>query len=193
MPRVTFDGIHTDKATNQLETIDYAHHEIHSGSSYFNEEFIQVPANDVLDIRWQTGDAAKWSHWLIHIITESEFHLTFYEDVKALTNPGTALTGKNRDRNSTKTSNWQTFDYIINTNLENANADTDLTDAVTLGTAASGSGRNKSGEGGHEEELILKQNSIYCLRFENQSGAQKYVDYLMEWYEHTNKEGRTIK
>ncbi len=176
-----------DKVSRALNTISYEHHEIHGGSSYFNEEFISVPANDVLDIRWQVSDTTSWSHWLMHIVTEGEFHITFYEDVKALTNAGTALTAKNRNRNSDKTNNWQEFDYIINTSLALANADTDLTDAFTLGTAASGSGRNKSGEGGHTEELLLKQNSIYCMRFENQSAATKYVDYVMDWYNHTSK------
>jgi len=184
-----YDKVRIDASTNSLQTVDYAHHEIHSESAYFNEEFIQVPANDVLDIRFETGNATKWSHWLMHIITEGEFHITFYEDVNAFTEADqVALTAKNRNRNSGNTSNWQDFNYIINTNLANANADTDLdSPTFTMGTAASGSGRNKSGEGGHEEELILKQNSKYCMRFENQSSATKYVDYVMDWYEHTNK------
>jgi len=183
------DDVRIDASTNSLQTVTYEHHEIHGGSSYFNEEFVQVPANDVLDIRFETANATKWSHWLMHIITEGEFHITFYEDVNAFTEADqVALTAKNRNRNSGNTSNWQDFNYIINTNLANANSDTDLTGVTTLGTAASGSGRNKSGEGGHEEELILKQNSKYCLRFENQSSATKYVDYVMDWYEHTDKD-----
>ncbi|MCP3681593.1 MAG: hypothetical protein GY861_02790 [bacterium] len=178
-----------DSSTHSFQIVDYAHHEIHSGSSYFNEQFIQVPNGDVLDIRFHTGNSTKWSHWLMHIITEGEFHITFYEDVAGFTEADqVSLTAKNRNRNSGNISNWQDFNYIINTNVGNANNDTDLTGATTLGTAATGSGRNKSGEGGHEEELVLKQNSRYVMRFENQSAAQKYVDYVMDWYEHTNKD-----
>ncbi len=184
---VTVNPARLDTSTMSLQMIDYPHHENHAGSAYFNEEFIQVPANDVLDIRWQVSNTTRWSHWLMHIITEGEFHITFYEDVAALTTAGTALTAKNRNRNSANASNWQAFDYIINVDLSAANADTNLSGATTLGTAASGSGRNKAGEGGHDEEIICKQDSIYCMRFENQSGATKYVDYVMDWYEHTDK------
>ncbi len=176
-----------DGATSALVGIDYAHHEIHGGSSYYNERFVQVPAGDVLDIRFWTGNTTKWSHFIAHIITEAEFHVNLYEDVEAFTTAGITLTAVNRDRNSSKTSNWQYFDYILTANAAAANVTTDMTGCINIGKAASGSGRNKSGEGGHEEELILKQDTKYVLRFESRAQNERYVDYVLDWYEHTNR------
>ena len=77
--------------------------------------------------------------------------------------------------------------HIINVDLAAANADTDISGATVLAMAKTGTGRRQPGEGGHDEELVLKQNTGYCLRFENQTNAAKYVDWILDFYQHTAK------
>ena len=176
-----------DKTTNAINVVNYEHHEIHSGSNYTNEWQIHVPADDVLDIRLVAPDNAKWLHWTIDYNTEAEFRFTMYENI-AISVAGTSLTAINNNRNSTKTSGLTAFDYIINTNLDLANADTNIGSATIIGIGATGSGRSQAGSSfARSGELIFKQGYGYCLRFKNQSNAEKYVDWKMEWYEHTNK------
>jgi len=176
-----------DSSTNAIETISYAHHEAHAGSHYQNEMFVAVPADDILDIRFVTPASTKWLHWIIEYNTEAEFEFTMYE-VITITNAGTALTAINNNRNSTNTSGLTAFDYITNVNIAAANSDTGLGSAIILGQGHTGSGRSQAGSSfDRGAEIILKSGTGYCLRFDNESNAEKYVDWKMEWYEHTNK------
>lgn len=182
----TYQTPRLDAATHSIQTIDYAHHEVHAGDSYHNEFYVDVLADDILDIRLVTPATTKWLHWVWEYKTEAEFIVTFYEGV-TITNPGTALTALNADRNSNNTTGLTTFDYILNTDLAAANADTSIASATIIGKAHSGSGSKQVGEGRRDLELILKQNTGYCIRFDNGTNATKYVDWFMGWYEHTNK------
>lgn len=65
-----------------------------------------------------------------------------------------------------------------------ANADTTVNAANRLLGGVIGA-KQTGGTRTREREIILKQNSTYCLRIiANTAG---FVDYLFEWYEHTNK------
>jgi hypothetical protein len=65
-----------------------------------------------------------------------------------------------------------------------ANADTNVTGATLLESGIAGSGK-QGGNHERDNELILKQNTLYCLRMiANTAG---YINYELEWYEHTNR------
>jgi len=175
-----------DSATSAIITTNAEHHEIHEGDHYYNEMVVHVPADDVLDIRIVAPDTTKWIHWAIEYNTEAEFEFTMYETI-AITNAGTALTAVNNNRNSTNTTGLTSFDYITNVDLAAANADTNIVSASVIGQGHTGSGRSQAGASfGAGGEIVFKQGLGYCLRFENASNAEKYVDWKMEWYEHTN-------
>jgi hypothetical protein len=74
--------------------------------------------------------------------------------------------------------------YEVQANLAAANADTDISTAILLKSGISGSGKT-GGSDNRENELILKQGAIYCLRAIASTAG--YIDFDMEWYEHTNK------
>lgn len=62
--------------------------------------------------------------------------------------------------------------------------DVDVSGATLLSTGVSGAGRN-SGEESREMELILKQNEDYVFRAT--ANAAGYVNFRLNWYEHTDK------
>ena len=51
--------------------IDYAYHEIHSGSHYYVKGYEDLAINEVLDFTWQMPNTTKWIHWACKINTES--------------------------------------------------------------------------------------------------------------------------
>jgi len=171
-----------DDSTETLQIIQYEHHEIHSGSHYLIDDVVDLAINNVMDIRITTPDTTKWGHFTLAIECESETEWFIYEDV-AITTVGTAKTPINNNRNSLNASGLA-FDMITNGSLTDANADTDLTGATELRHNITGAGKN-AGVTARNNEKILKQNTIYCVRFISNTAG--YVNYSFNWYEHTNK------
>ena len=182
VPQVGIDSANVNSETNAVKVVDYEHHEIHSGSHYFHVDVRDLSINEVYDIRITVPDTTKWAHFTFRLESESETLWYLYEDV-AISTVGTTEVLYNNNRNSANTSGLA-VDEILNTSLSNANADTDLTGASTLLTGIIGAGR-VGGADARNKEIILQQNTIYCIR--TVASAAGYVDYTLEWYEHTNK------
>ena len=172
-----------DYPTHTLQIIDYPHHEIHVGSHYFATGVATLPINDVLDFTWVMPNTTKWVHWMWKLDTSSEMAWYVYEGAVITNALANTVTPFNSDRNSLSTSGT-VMKYEIQADLAAANADTDVTGATLLKSGISGAGRTAGGDG-REYEMILKQNTIYCLRAV--ATAAGYIDFDMEWYEHTNR------
>ena len=173
-----------DAATHTLQTIDYEHHEIHSESHYFVTGWQDLSINNVLDFTWQMPDSTTWSHWTWRISTESETLWQIYE-VAVATNPlANAVTPYNNNRNSGNTS-VTTMKFELQSDLAAANADTDVSGGTLIASGISGSGRD-GGFVDRSHEVILKQNTLYCLRAT--ASAAGFISFDMQWYEHVNKE-----
>lgn len=180
------DDVRIDASTNSLQTVDYAHHEVHAGSSYILRSFVDLSINNVADFRITTANTTKWIHMIIGFTTEAETESILYEGA-VISVAGTAATPRNRNRNHNAGSPDQstlTVDFISNTSLSLANDDTDVTGAVTLVDAMTGSGK-EGGTTRGTNEFILKQNTIYCGRFIAESAG--WISFDLEWYEHTDK------
>jgi hypothetical protein len=172
-----------DTTTHAGIIIDYAHHEVHSGSHYSVRGYQDLAINNVLDFTWQMPNTTKWIHWTWRIETESETQWNVYEKAVATTPLANTVTPINNNRNSSNTSGT-TMKFEKQTNLAGANADTDVTGATLLCSGISGAGKD-SGRADRSNELIMKQNALYCLRAI--ATAAGYINFAMEWYEHTNK------
>lgn len=171
-----------DASTQALIMVDYEHHEIHGGSHYFIKDVVDLALNNVIDIQFTTPDVTKWNHLTFSITCESETEWFIYEGASIVA-AGTTLPAINNNRNSLNTTQ-NTVDLQDNTSLANANADTDVSGATELAHGIVGSGKD-GGTNGRSEEIITKQNTIYCFRaIANSAG---FVDVSLEWYEHTNK------
>jgi len=178
----SYFGIEKNPETGAAKTITYEHHEIHRGSHYFIEDVEDLAINNVIDVQWTTPNTTQWAHFTFILNCEAETEWMIYEGA-TINTAGTSLTPVNNDRNSGNTSN-ATIASILNTSVANANADTAVAGATEIAHGIVGAGRD-GGVIGRDREIILKQNTIYCFRAI--ANAAGYTNFLMEWYEHTNR------
>lgn len=163
-----------DRSTGALQTIDYAHHEVHVGSSYFAFKDTSVNSGDSLVLLIRTPNTTKWAHFGFEVIANGEIEFTLIEGV-TVSDTGTAMTEFNANRNS----------------LNAATVAINYTPTVSGGTrvyhARLGSGRNAGEIHGTGEEIILAQNAAYKLRAIARATPVFFTVY-MSWYEHTDKD-----
>jgi len=179
-----YDQVRIDASTNSLQTIDYAHHEIHGGSTYDYTEVFELTNGQVLDIQVTAPAGTKYAHLIYDYLTEKETEFWMWENV-AINTPGTAVTPRNHRRPSAD-STMLTIKYIINADLTDANADTVVAGATQLVHTITGEGGKKGsgGSAGSREEWILKPED-YSFRWE--AKADGYVALHLDYYEHTDK------
>jgi len=180
----TFQVPRIDRPTHTLQTIEYEHHEIHAGSHFFVKNYQTLSINQVLDFTFVTPNTTKWTHFLWDLATESQTNWLIYEGATITNALANALTPLNSDRNSLNAS-VNTLRFEVQANLAGANADTNVTGATLIASGISGVGKGGQGVSGRDSEIILKQNTIYCFRAIATSAG--YINYDMEWYEHTNR------
>jgi len=175
--------LRVDASTHSIQTLTYEHHEIHSGSHYYIEDVADLSLNNVYDMQWVTPNTTKWSHFIFELNCESETEWMIYEGA-VITNAGSAVVAINNNRNSTNTS-VNTITSQLNTSLANANLDTSVLAATEIAHGIVGAGKD-SGSVTRSDELILKQNTTYCMRAI--ATAAGYINFRVKWYEHTDKD-----
>ena len=162
-----------DSSTQTIQTIDYAHHEIHDGSYFKASATSDLSINNTLDFLLVTPNTTKWGHFFFTVENESEADMKVYE-ANVLTSNGTAVSAINKNRNSATTASITAFLYpsIGSTGSQ-------------IYTWHSGSGRGGGGSDRNDDEWILKQNSNYLMRIT--ATAAGWVAIRAAWYEHTSK------
>jgi len=168
----TEDGV--DSSTNSLQIINYEHHEIHGGSHYYIEGTATLGNGGTLYVKLVTPNTTKWSHFGWRIISSGILTTTLVEDPTGGMTGGTGITPLNNNRNSGNTSG-----------MTITSGTTACTGGTQISVEAFGS---KSGGGAinRSDELILKQNAIYCRTFISGT-AGNIVSFKASWYEHTDK------
>lgn len=175
--------IKIDGSTQDIQVITHEHAEIHGGDHYHIVDYVELAINNVYDIQITTPDTAKWAHLTFDIDVESETEWCAYLDV-VINTQGSPENVLNNNENSVNTSGL-VVNGISNTSVANANLDTDISGASIRECGIIGSGKKSLGASSRAREIELKQNSIYTLRFI--AKAAGYVNYDLEWYEHTDK------
>jgi hypothetical protein len=173
----TYQNPRLDPSTHTMQTIDYAHHEIHSGSNFYTKGWLDLTNGQVFNFLIVTPDTTKWAHMLVSFASELESNITVYEGATA-SNNGTAVAAFNRDRNNLTAST--TLVYHTPTVAGGA-------EGTIIATYKIGSSRAIGGEARSEAELILKQNTKYLVRITNDTANNNWFGYLANWYEHINK------
>lgn len=172
-----------DAATHSIQTISYPHHEIHAGSSYVCRDVIDLSVGDFWDIQITTPAGTKWAHMTFEFDVESETEFWVYMNV-TINVAGDALTCGNRNLNVDNPTTL-VIKGIENTSEANANADTAVAGATLLAHGIIGSGRQEGGMSASRQEVILKASEDFTVRFKANSAG--YVNYHLDWYEHTSK------
>ncbi len=170
-------GLGVDNSTQALETVDYAHHEIHSGSSYSACYVNDAAASAFAKIFIQTPNTTKWDHLTFSVDAEDEVEVTLYE---AATAAGTTVgaTPINRNRNSSK---------VSGTNIYTSSAITATTSPTLLCKRHLASVFSTGKALRQDDEFVLKQNTTYALQAENVSAGASQISINANWYEHTDK------
>jgi hypothetical protein len=198
-PKTVSDGfrhITIDPATHTIQTIDYSHHEIHSGSSYTVSVGQMVSdTNDRTAIGFTTGNTTKWAHMVITAAAGAASWLYVREAATIANTQGADVTCYNRDRNSSKTSlmkGTSTGTAVAGKVTYFAEADqADYTENGTLiyqEMLASGSKSKSGGTSRGTSELILKQNTAYLIYLKALNADDNVQNIVLDWYEHTNRD-----
>ena len=172
--------VRVDSATHALETIEYEHHEIHSGSSYTISDVQNV---DTTTILWMitTPAGTKYTHIIPSIECSGEFLVTETEgsDYTA----GTALAVINRNRTGTPSvaGTIVTRAPTVGTTLGATTLRIERVGATSVAgkTVSAGNSRGSS-------EFVLKPATKYIISV--QTFADVWVTLRLDWYEHTNKD-----
>ena len=171
-------GVDTD--TRTLQTIDYAHHEIHSGSHYYINGHMTLGENVTNHVLLITPDSTKWAHF-VWAINSSGITETWLDEgaVGGMTG-GAAVTPINNNRNSTKTSTM-----VLTSGVSIATSYTTRVDNAKWG--ALGFKTTIGGGSGRDDEIILKRGTKYLRTFISGT-ADNIIQFKASWYEHSDKE-----
>lgn len=170
------ESLGVDSVTGALETVDYAHHEIHSGSHYYISGYIELSDTDTHYVKLVTPNTTTWSHFMFDIKSSGICVSTFDEGASGGMTGGAAVVPINNNRNSANTSG-----VVITSGVTVAT--TYVTRLENDKWGASGFKETIGGGSSRDDELILKQNTTYLRSFT--SGADNnIIQFKASWYEH---------
>ncbi len=172
-------GLTMDLITHVLRVIDYVHSEIHGGNHYYIQGYIELNDTDTFYVKLVTPNTTKWSHFIFDIKSTGICSSTLDEDATGGMAGGAGVIPINNNRNSANTSGM-----VLTSNVTACTGYTKQLENDKWG--ADGFKQNIGGGSSRDDELILKQNTVYCRGFV--SGADNnIVQFKASWYEHTNK------
>ena len=175
----TFQSPRIDPVTHSLETIDYAHHEIHSGSSFSVSD--TVACNNTT-VKWMivTPNSTNYAHLVFHLSTTGE--ATFLVTGDADRTAGTALACVNRRRVGVPSSATVSVSRTPTGGLtDGATTLFSIRDGVT----GVGGKSVQAGEGRDVQEWILKPNTKYIVSITTY--ADVFTTMKLDWYEHADR------
>jgi len=171
------DGNLTQDLTGALAVIDYAHHEIHEGSTFL-VSYKSPDANPIADnatISYIITTHGKYVHMLARGACGGDAEAALYEGTTVTAGTGTAMTAFNKNRASIKAPTVgvrrdMTVD-TVGTLIEN--------EFIPGGTGPQAVG----GAGVSRAEWVLALNTIYMVRITNRAGNAQPMSLAIEWYE----------
>jgi len=168
-----------DSSTNDIVTIEHEHNEIHEGDHYYIQGYIEINNGDTYYVKMTTPNTTTWLHFIFDINSTGICSTTLDEDATGGMTGGSVITPINNDRNSSNTSA-----NIIVSGVTSCTGYTTRVENDKWGS--SGFKETIGGGSSRSDELILKQNTVYCRGFI--SGADNnIIQFKASWYEHQNK------
>jgi hypothetical protein len=168
-----------DGPTHVTTTIEYEHHEVHSGRMYHVTRVVQLDDANSDEILIETPNTTRWGHFTPSVQGSFDTEWWLFETTTKTT--GTAMTEHNHDRNSSNVAG------IVVTHTPGAGADGNEIDHRRFGNDAGPAGKGGSGSDTRaNNEWILKQNTKYLLRVTSHTDTNN-ISIVLDWYEHRNK------
>lgn len=168
-----------DPATKALCVTDYSHCEIHSWDHYFYTDYdTDVDTAAPKYYRLTTPNTTKWIHMLIETYSEWVWTWQLFEN-PTVNAAGTTATVFNNNRNSSNVA------WLVVAFDPTSTADWTLIKTWRTWSWTTAPTRQPWGSRS-DEEIVLKQNEDYFLKFTPDSNDCKTVLEL-DWYEHTSR------
>lgn len=170
--------------TKYLPVIQSDHAYIHKGLAFTylgTTGSLSAGASTSIEFTTPSVGSGKFVHFRPTFISSSANYLTMsLNEASTTTGGGSVLTDiKNRNRNSTTASAFQTLKTAVTVSVAGTQID-------TLATGVAGGGSNNSGGqgGGAQEELLLIPNTKYTMTFTNAGTVTATIGiYKLFWYE----------
>ena len=180
-----------DGMTDAQQIVDYAHHEIHAGSSFHVQNYNgDVAAAGNIRISFKTPAGTKRAHMIFSFASSGGSHLTIAEGATWTTNTGTVVVPTNQKRVAAPTASMLLEDktstpaYAANgvlTGVTVVGAGTTLRNVYVFGSNKVG------GNGEHDSEIILMPDQTYTISLTNDEATAQALILHLDWYEHTDK------
>ena len=180
-----------DGMTDAQQIVDYAHHEIHAGSSFHVQLYnATLAAAAALRISFKTPAGTKRAHMIFSFASSGGSHLTIAEGATWTTNTGTVVAPTNQKRVAAPTASMLLEDKTA-TPAYTANGVLTGTTETAAGTTLRNVyvfGSNKvGGNGEHDSEIILMPDQTYTISLTNDESTAQALILHLDWYEHTDK------
>ena len=172
-----FGNVRMDASSSSLQTVDYEHHEIHSGDHYYIQGYLELADEGTYYVKLVTPDTTKWSHFIFNIKSTGICATTFDEAATGGMTGGSAVTPINNNRNSGNSSGMVLTGGVTANTGQTIRLENDK-------WGANGFKETIGGGSGRSDELILKQNTVYCRGFVSGADAN-IIQFKASWYEHT--------
>jgi len=188
------DDVRMDASTNTLQAIDYAHHEIHSGSHYTAMHSVAnigaaTSPDDAITLTFTTPNTTKWPHMVVSFSGVGGALCRVREGGSGGGSPTGAVTCFNNNRNSANTSGLLDIDSPTAGQISyDAGLDTGgllIVNEYISGAATNQNRAGSSAESGGRYEWELKQNTRYQISLF--VAAAVAASIVLHWYEHTDK------
>lgn len=171
---MSFVPLPVDSATGAVQTIDWEHSRIHSSKAFLVNGKHTIANGASLDILL-SNPAGNYPHLRAATanVTGAPFDVCIYEAPTVSAN-GTAATARNLNRNSAATANLLAY-----TGPTVTGTGTELECSIVPGAKQTGG----SGIDNIQMEWVLKANTLYLVRFTNNSGGSEDASIKLFWYE----------
>ena len=183
-----WQNVRIDSSTRSFQTIDYAHHEIHAGSSYHAFVYDDTAAtNELVNLYIKTANTTKYCHSFSQWSAGGAAIFRIHEAPTITANTGTnGVAIINHNRNSSNISGC--FDNATTPVVNKYGTGvTKTAEGTVLLIEYSGVGKTMAGSGRNENEYILKPNTAYLFEL-IAIGNNIALAIGAGWYEHTDQE-----
>ncbi len=174
-----------DGKSHALQTIDYAHHETHSGSSFHADTVDTSMGNtDTLVLAWRTPLAKKKMHLTVGWAAKAAGHVELIENPLWTAGTGTKVSIINNNRSSTKatqvqentTGSWLKAESVILNPTAFRDGKVILSGYTWAVSAITTIDRE-------DQERVLNFNTDYGLRYTADAATNAGFVHI-GWYEH---------
>lgn len=166
-----------DAATGALLNVQYDHHETHDGCHFFYTDKFTLASAGTQVYLLTTPNTTKWAHIIFSLTGSAITQADLYEGADRTGVLAQTISNSNRNSATAAT-------LLVHKNISGGTTDGSLIWTMNSGAATNQSRSPLSAD--RNNEIILKQNTKYLIRFTSGTN-DNLCNIQLQWYEHVNK------